>query len=99
MLEAEDRAPRWEAVPTSAYMAEAVWDDGSVVYNLADGGLTAFSVTATEVLKQLRGGSASSTVVLAERLLGVVAESSELQQLEGILAQLQLLGLVRNPPV
>lgn len=99
MPEAEDRAPRWEAVPTAAYMAEAVWDDGSVVYNLADGGLTALSVTATEVLKQLRCGLAATTAVLAERLLGDAAEPSELQQLEGILEQLQSLGLVRNPSV
>jgi len=99
MLAAEDGVSRWEAVSSPAFLAEAMWDDGSVVYNLADGSLTALSVTATEVLKHLRSGPAPSTAMLAEALLGDAADSTELQQLGAILEQLQLLGLVRNPPV
>lgn len=87
----------WESVVPPTHLAEAVWDDGSVVYNVADGSLTALSVAATEALRELRMASALSTADLAKQLLDSEAGPDELLQLEAILEQLELLGLVRNP--
>ena len=87
----------WVAVATPAGKAEAVWDDGSVIYDEADGSLTALNVSATEVLKRLRTGGAASLAALADELFDGEFEPEEWQQLEAILVQLQSLGLVSKP--
>jgi len=86
----------WVAVATPAGKAEAVWDDGSVIYDEADGSLTALNVSATEVLKRLRTGGPASLAALADELFGGEFQPEEWPQLEAILVQLQSLGLVSN---
>lgn len=87
----------WAAVAAPANKAEAVWDDGSVIYDEADGSLTALNVSTTEVLKRLRNGGAASLAALADELFDGEFEPEEWQQLEAILVQLQSLGLVSKP--
>lgn len=84
----------WAAVAVSSSKAEAEWDDGSVIYDEADGSLTALNVSTTEVLKRLRNSGAASLAALADELFEGELEPEEWQQLEAILVQLQSLGLV-----
>lgn len=86
----------WFATDTPSNLVEAIWVDGSVIYDLTDGRLTAINLASTEVLRCLRELGEASLDELQCKLFGELVSEQESQQLMQILEQLSALSLVRN---
>lgn len=72
------------------------WPEGGVVYDAADGSLSALSPVAAELLALLLEGPAQSTATLAQRLLEAPPEPEDIEGVEQHLAQFQGLGLIEH---
>lgn len=70
------------------------WPEGGVVYDAADGSLSALSPVAAELLALLLDGQPQSTEALAERLLEAPPEPEDIHGVQQHLTQFQGLGLI-----
>lgn len=72
------------------------WPEGGVVYDAADGSLSALSPVAADLLALLLDGAAQEAGPLAQRLLDGPAEAEDIQGVEQHLAQFQHMGLIER---
>jgi PqqD family protein of HPr-rel-A system len=70
------------------------WPEGGVVYDAADGSLSALSPVAAELMAMLLDGPAQSAASLAQRLLEAPPEPEDIDGVEQHLTQFQRLGLI-----
>ena len=70
------------------------WPEGGVVYDAADGSLSALSPVAAELLALLLEGRPQSAHALAQRLLEAPPESEDIDGVQQHLTQFQGLGLI-----
>lgn len=70
------------------------WPEGGVVYDAADGSLSALSPVAAELLALLLDGQAHSAPTLAQRLLEAPPELEDIEGVQQHLTQFQGLGLI-----
>ena len=80
----------------SAALRLRSWPEGGVVYDAADGSLTALSPVAAELLALLLDGAPQRTDSLAQRLLQAAPEPEDLEGVEQHLSQFHGLGFIEH---
>jgi PqqD family protein of HPr-rel-A system len=72
------------------------WPEGGVVYDAADGSLSALSPVAADLLALLLEGAPQQAEQLAQRLLDAPAEAEDIEGVEQHLAQFTHMGLIER---
>ena len=74
------------------------WPDGGVVYDAADGSLSAISPVAAELIERLLDGRPADAETLARHLLQAPPEAEDVEGVCQHLAQFEHMGFIERVP-